>query len=189
MDCPAQLSGLRTNQYVAGSAACSKINLLGSTRVIIISILFQAIFSSSKFLTDPLLRVAVSTQRLRKLQDLLRLDRLLGYPLSWRLQPLHTISLELTSRWLENLLIWQSLLWSNACLIRLIHFWLLVFPCCSAVRNGYSSVPMAMAEGLNIKLNTAVKQIRYTTKGVEITATKGRNPSNTVTYTGKPPLL
>ncbi|BES93542.1 Lysine-specific histone demethylase [Nesidiocoris tenuis] len=52
------------------------------------------------------------------------------------------------------------------------------------VRNGYSSVPMAMAEGLNIKLNTAVKQIRYTTKGVEITATKGRNPSNTVTYTG-----
>ena len=29
------------------------------------------------------------------------------------------------------------------------------------VRNGYSCVPMALSEGLDIKLNTAVRQIRY----------------------------
>lgn len=58
-----------------------------------------------------------------------------------------------------------------------------------AVRNGYSCVPVALSEGLNIKLNTAVKQIRYTTKGVEITTTKGRNAGNTVTYTGEEYLL
>ncbi|XP_074790632.1 lysine-specific histone demethylase 1A isoform X3 [Natator depressus] len=30
------------------------------------------------------------------------------------------------------------------------------------VRNGYSCVPVALAEGLDIKLNTAVRQVRYT---------------------------
>lgn len=36
------------------------------------------------------------------------------------------------------------------------------------VRNGYSCVPIALSEGLNIKLSTAVKQIKYTDKGVEV---------------------
>ena len=29
------------------------------------------------------------------------------------------------------------------------------------VRNGYSCVPVALSEALDIKLNTAVRQIRY----------------------------
>ena len=29
------------------------------------------------------------------------------------------------------------------------------------VRNGYSCVPVALSDGLDIKLNTAVRQIRY----------------------------
>jgi hypothetical protein len=33
------------------------------------------------------------------------------------------------------------------------------------VRNGYSCVPVALAEGLDIKLNTTVKQVRYTASG------------------------
>ncbi|MBN3278389.1 KDM1A demethylase, partial [Polyodon spathula] len=33
------------------------------------------------------------------------------------------------------------------------------------VRNGYSCVPVALAEGLDIKLNTAVRQVRYTSSG------------------------
>lgn len=33
------------------------------------------------------------------------------------------------------------------------------------VRNGYSCVPVALAEGLDIKLNTAVRQVRYTASG------------------------
>ncbi|XP_073995222.1 lysine-specific histone demethylase 1A-like [Rhodnius prolixus] len=52
------------------------------------------------------------------------------------------------------------------------------------VRNGYSCVPLALSEGLNIKLNTAVKQIRYDNKGVEVVAAKGRNNGSLVTYTG-----
>lgn len=36
------------------------------------------------------------------------------------------------------------------------------------VRNGYSCVPIALSEGLNIKLATAVKQIKYNDKGVEV---------------------
>lgn len=53
------------------------------------------------------------------------------------------------------------------------------------VRNGYSCVPLALSEGLNIKLNTAVKQIRYDNKGVEVVAAKGRNNGSLVTYTGQ----
>lgn len=34
------------------------------------------------------------------------------------------------------------------------------------VRNGYSCVPVALAEGLDIKLNTAVRQVRYTASGM-----------------------
>lgn len=34
------------------------------------------------------------------------------------------------------------------------------------MRNGYSCVPVALAEGLDIKLNTAVRQVRYTASGM-----------------------
>ncbi len=34
-----------------------------------------------------------------------------------------------------------------------------------AVRNGYSCVPVALSEGLDIKLNAAVRQIRYSSTG------------------------
>lgn len=37
------------------------------------------------------------------------------------------------------------------------------------VRNGYSCLPVALSEGLNLQLNTAVKTIRYHQNGVEIT--------------------
>merc|ERR1712226_431782 len=50
------------------------------------------------------------------------------------------------------------------------------------VRNGYSCVPVALSEGLDIQLNTAVKQVRYSTTGVEIATTHSRNNGNPVTY-------
>merc|ERR1719273_1813299 len=50
------------------------------------------------------------------------------------------------------------------------------------VRNGYSCVPVALSEGLDIKLNTAVRQIRYTQNGVEVTTSNARNNTNPVTY-------
>lgn len=52
------------------------------------------------------------------------------------------------------------------------------------VRNGYSCVPVALSEGLDIKLNTAVRQIRYGPNGVEVLTTNARNNSNPVTYKG-----
>ncbi|XP_014271046.1 lysine-specific histone demethylase 1A-like [Halyomorpha halys] len=52
------------------------------------------------------------------------------------------------------------------------------------MRNGYSCVPVALSEGLDIKLNTAVKQIRYTNKGVEVITANARNNSNQMTYKG-----
>merc|ERR1711971_1237894 len=45
------------------------------------------------------------------------------------------------------------------------------------VRNGYSCVPVALSEGLDIKLNTAVRQIR-----VEGTTSNARNNTSPVTY-------
>ena len=53
------------------------------------------------------------------------------------------------------------------------------------VRNGYSCVPVALSEGLDIKLNTAVRQIRYNQQGVEIMTTNARNNTNPVTYKGE----
>jgi lysine-specific histone demethylase 1 len=38
------------------------------------------------------------------------------------------------------------------------------------VLNGYSCVPVALAEGLDIKLNTAVRSVRITATGVEVSA-------------------
>jgi len=50
------------------------------------------------------------------------------------------------------------------------------------VRNGYSCVPVALSEGLDIKLNTAVRQVRYGPTGVEITTSNARNNTNPLTY-------
>ena len=46
------------------------------------------------------------------------------------------------------------------------------------VRNGYSCVPVALADGLDIKLNTAVRQIRYTQNGCEVSTSNARNHTN-----------
>ncbi len=46
------------------------------------------------------------------------------------------------------------------------------------VRNGYSCLPIALSEGLNIKLSSAAKEIKYTDKGVEVTI-QSTNPINT----------
>ncbi|KAJ9578341.1 hypothetical protein L9F63_005433 [Diploptera punctata] len=53
-----------------------------------------------------------------------------------------------------------------------------------SVRNGYSCVPVALSEGLDIKLNTGVRLIRYGPHGVEIMTTNSRNHANPVTYKG-----
>ncbi|KAJ9591190.1 hypothetical protein L9F63_002261 [Diploptera punctata] len=52
------------------------------------------------------------------------------------------------------------------------------------VRNGYSCVPVALSEGLDIKLNTAVRQIRYNANGVEVITTNSRNNTNPITIKG-----
>lgn len=54
-----------------------------------------------------------------------------------------------------------------------------------AVRNGYSCVPVALAEGLDIKLNAAVRKVEYDQAGVEVTVYNPRNPASTNTYHGK----
>ncbi|XP_050521790.1 possible lysine-specific histone demethylase 1-like isoform X1 [Daktulosphaira vitifoliae] len=43
------------------------------------------------------------------------------------------------------------------------------------MRNGYSCVPVALAEGLDIKLNTAVKHIHYGPNGVEVSTYNPRS--------------
>lgn len=53
------------------------------------------------------------------------------------------------------------------------------------VRNGYSCVPVALAEGLDIKLSTAVKQITYDQNGVEISTYNPRSNSVGNVYKGK----
>ena len=35
-------------------------------------------------------------------------------------------------------------------------------------RNGFTVIPLTMARGLDVKLSTAVKQVRYTNQGVEV---------------------
>lgn len=60
-----------------------------------------------------------------------------------------------------------------------------VLLCVLAVRNGYSCVPVALSEGLDIKLNTAVRHIRYNHSGVEVVTSNSRNLSNAISYKGK----
>ncbi|XP_011297565.1 lysine-specific histone demethylase 1A [Fopius arisanus] len=43
------------------------------------------------------------------------------------------------------------------------------------VRNGYSCVPVALSEGLDIRLNTAVRAVRYGVSGVEVWAAPSRS--------------
>jgi lysine-specific histone demethylase 1 len=50
------------------------------------------------------------------------------------------------------------------------------------VRNGYSCVPVALSEGLDIKLNTAVRQVRYGQNGCEVSTSNARNHTNPVVY-------
>ena len=45
-----------------------------------------------------------------------------------------------------------------------------------SVRNGYSCVPVALSEGLDIRLNTAVRAVRYSANGVEVWAAPSRSP-------------
>lgn len=44
------------------------------------------------------------------------------------------------------------------------------------VRNGYSCVPVSLSEGLDIRLNTAVRAVRYGVNGVEVWAAPSRSP-------------
>lgn len=53
-----------------------------------------------------------------------------------------------------------------------------------SVRNGYSCVPVALAEGLDIKLNAAVRKVEYNQRGVEVTVYNPRNPASVNTYHG-----
>nr|XP_054753462.1 lysine-specific histone demethylase 1A-like [Lytechinus pictus] len=50
------------------------------------------------------------------------------------------------------------------------------------VRNGYSCVPVALSEGLDIKLNTVVRQINYTSTGVEVVTQSIKGQSGSTTF-------
>ncbi|XP_005177670.2 possible lysine-specific histone demethylase 1 [Musca domestica] len=52
----------------------------------------------------------------------------------------------------------------------------------TTVRNGYSCVPIALTEGLDIRVNTAVKAIKYFPTGVEIVAENLKTNNSSVTY-------
>lgn len=54
-----------------------------------------------------------------------------------------------------------------------------------AVLNGYSCVPIALTEGLDIRLNTAVKNIRYYDGGVEVEAENLKTNNSSVIHKGK----
>ncbi|XP_069958363.1 lysine-specific histone demethylase 1A isoform X2 [Cherax quadricarinatus] len=49
------------------------------------------------------------------------------------------------------------------------------------VRNGYSCVPVGLSEGLDIRLNMAVRKIMYSNSGAEVTVSNARNHSNPAT--------
>ncbi|XP_041980165.1 lysine-specific histone demethylase 1A [Aricia agestis] len=52
------------------------------------------------------------------------------------------------------------------------------------VRNGYSCVPVALAEGLDIRLGTAVTEISYVGPGVTVKAVNPRAPNQPQTFKG-----
>lgn len=53
------------------------------------------------------------------------------------------------------------------------------------MRNGYSCLPVALSEGLDIRLNQAVRQVRYgSNSGVEVSTFNPRNITQTTTIKG-----
>ncbi|XP_047525188.1 lysine-specific histone demethylase 1A [Pieris napi] len=52
------------------------------------------------------------------------------------------------------------------------------------VRNGYSCVPVALAEGLDIRLGTSITEISYGGPGVSVKAANPRVPGQTQTFKG-----
>lgn len=57
------------------------------------------------------------------------------------------------------------------------------------MKNGYSAAPIALSDGLDIRVNTAVKNIKYFPGGVEVTAENLKTNNSTVTYKGESQLL
>lgn len=53
------------------------------------------------------------------------------------------------------------------------------------VLNGYSSVPISLCRDLDIRLNTAVKKIKYFDGGVEVTAENLKNNNSQVIHKGE----
>jgi len=52
----------------------------------------------------------------------------------------------------------------------------------TTVRNGYSCVPVALTENLDIRVNSAVKEIKYGTNGVEVVAENLKTSNSQMTY-------
>lgn len=52
------------------------------------------------------------------------------------------------------------------------------------VRNGYSCVPVALADGLDIRLGTAVTEIQYSGPGVKVTAISSQKPNQPQIFEG-----
>ncbi|KAH8240201.1 hypothetical protein KR032_012168 [Drosophila birchii] len=52
----------------------------------------------------------------------------------------------------------------------------------TTVRNGYSCVPVALTENLDIRVNSAVKEIKYGTHGVEVVAENLKTSNSLMTY-------
>lgn len=52
------------------------------------------------------------------------------------------------------------------------------------MRNGYSCLPVALSDGLDIRLNQAVRQVDYSGDQIEITVFNPRNAGQTKTVTG-----
>ena len=50
------------------------------------------------------------------------------------------------------------------------------------VRNGYSCVPTALSYGLDIKENTCVRAVRYSSSGVEVVTSHSKTNSNQLVY-------
>lgn len=53
----------------------------------------------------------------------------------------------------------------------------------TTVKNGYSCVPIALTEALDIRVNTAVKRVRYFDGGVEVCTEHLKTNQSSVTYT------
>ncbi|EDV39455.1 uncharacterized protein Dana_GF25315 [Drosophila ananassae] len=52
----------------------------------------------------------------------------------------------------------------------------------TTVRNGYSCVPVALTENLDIRVNSAVKEIKYGTNGVEVVAENLKTSNSLMSY-------